>query len=154
MLNRIEKVLKEKLHWIPKTNTAKEYSNSNYDSEICYLRLNDFPDEVMWTLFFYDYELDLEEVPENWTFTYRSDIDEIIEKVSPINVSIHDFLMNHVHWEQIPEMDSHYRIENVNSDHCFLTMNIYRSENSWTLYYFGEILNLKEIPDNWSIKMD
>lgn len=37
-----------------------------FDGEPVKLRLNDFPDEVAYTLFFRDEELDLEERPKGW----------------------------------------------------------------------------------------
>lgn len=39
-----------------------------YRGELVKLRLNDFPDEVLLTLFIRDKETDLEEFPKGWHF--------------------------------------------------------------------------------------
>ena len=39
--------------------------------EKCFLRMNDFPEEHLWTLFYNEYTIDFDDTPLLWKINYR-----------------------------------------------------------------------------------
>jgi hypothetical protein len=73
MKKETEKIFTEKLHWTPDVNTERFFRANEYDYTDCKLRMNDFPDEHMWTLFYKGDSIDFDDTPKSWNITYRSD---------------------------------------------------------------------------------
>jgi len=56
-----------KLTWVPAKHDHATYEVV-YEGEHIKMRLNDFPDEVLVTLFVRNEKIDLEEFPKTWHF--------------------------------------------------------------------------------------
>lgn len=65
--NIIAKIQNAQLTW-KRTGSKDAIYGAKCEGEAFKLRLNDFPDEVLLTLFVHDKEIDLEEMPEGWHF--------------------------------------------------------------------------------------
>lgn len=65
-------LLLEKITWNPNPNKKGEYISDKYSKNVCCLRMNDFPDEPLWTLFCKGEMLDIEETPSKWKVYYTS----------------------------------------------------------------------------------
>lgn len=63
-------ILSEKIKWTP-TNDEEFTFSSTYEGKIIKLRMNDFPDEPLCTLFINNEERDVDEFPENWSLLKR-----------------------------------------------------------------------------------
>lgn len=72
MLKKINKLIWLPLKWSPLINTDRDFITDKYPSDICYLRMNDFPNEPLWTLFYNGETKDLEDTPALWKINYRS----------------------------------------------------------------------------------
>lgn len=143
----MKKILETKLHWRPKEGSENEYVNDHFPYDDCHLRMNDFPEEIMWSLFFHGEQLDFDETPKKWTFSYRFEIDD-----HPIQElgTMEEFLEKRLHWISFPDRESDYYCENINSENCFLRMNNGDVE-IWTIYYNGQTKSFDDLPDDWSI---
>jgi hypothetical protein len=68
-MEKIENVLKDmqnaELTWTCAKDGHAMYE-AVYKGEIIKMRLNDFPDEIAFTLFFGGQEIDLEDIPKTW----------------------------------------------------------------------------------------
>ena len=69
-MRTIKQVLKERLVWRKKNNKGRYYISDSYPEEECTLTMNDFPDEPMWTLKFYNESIDFDDNPKNWEIIY------------------------------------------------------------------------------------
>lgn len=49
---------------------SKDAYVGNYKGNPVKVLLNDFPDEIMYSIFYEDERLDLDELPENWKINY------------------------------------------------------------------------------------
>jgi hypothetical protein len=74
MVKNINQLLKEKLKWKSDPNSKRNFITDSYPKEECYLRMNNFPDEPMWTLFYQGESIDFDDELKNWNITYRSDL--------------------------------------------------------------------------------
>lgn len=70
---RLTQILKEKIKWVPDPSSERNFISESYPKHECYLRMNDFPDEPMWTLFLHEESVDFDDESNNWTIIYRSD---------------------------------------------------------------------------------
>lgn len=61
--NLFKKIVDARIQW---QQLSGPYFQSNFQGKIIKLRLNDFPDEVLWTLIVDGEELNLEETPPHW----------------------------------------------------------------------------------------
>jgi hypothetical protein len=59
-----QEIVNEKIQW---EETSGPYFQARFKNKTVTLRLNDFPDEVLWTLIIDGEEVDLEETPTLWT---------------------------------------------------------------------------------------
>ncbi|MDR3406721.1 MAG: hypothetical protein P4L99_29820 [Chthoniobacter sp.] len=59
------------LSWIA-TRKDPRLFEAVFDGEHIQLRLNDFPDEPIFTVFFRDREIDIEESPKKWRLIHNS----------------------------------------------------------------------------------
>lgn len=67
-----EKFLEEFLEWEPDLNTDVFYICKQYPKNICYLRMNNFPEEPLWTLIVCKQIMyDFDDLPKNWKIKYR-----------------------------------------------------------------------------------
>lgn len=74
MTKTIEDLLKERLIWLPVSANERDFVNDTYPRQECYLRMNDFPEEPLWTLFYKDDIIDFDDAPTQWHITYRSEL--------------------------------------------------------------------------------
>lgn len=74
-MNESEKLIKEiqeaEITWIA-TNADASLFEAVFHGEHFQLSLNDFPDEPMFTLFFQDKNVDVEESPKGWHLHHNS----------------------------------------------------------------------------------
>lgn len=70
---KLNNLLKEELVWKPALETKTYYITDFYEKEECWLRINDFPEEPMWTFYFKGESIDFDETPKKWKIQYRSD---------------------------------------------------------------------------------
>ncbi len=61
----LEAIQSAELTWM-RARCGHGMYEATHDCEPLKLRLNDFPDEVLLTLFFRDHEIDIEECPKGW----------------------------------------------------------------------------------------
>ncbi|MCC6979272.1 MAG: hypothetical protein IT343_13190 [Candidatus Melainabacteria bacterium] len=59
-----QEIVNAKIQW---EETSGPFFQTRFKDKIVTLRMNDFPDEVLWTLIIDSEELDLEETPTLWT---------------------------------------------------------------------------------------
>ena len=71
-MKNIKDLLKEKLIWVQDPTMGIIFISEQYPKEECYLRMNDFPDEPFWTLFYRGERIDFDDDPQNWTIKYTS----------------------------------------------------------------------------------
>jgi len=69
---KINELLNKALNWKPILNNVRDFFCESFDDEECILRMNNFPEEPLWTLFFYGESIDFDDTPENWNITYRN----------------------------------------------------------------------------------
>lgn len=67
-------ILKEEIEWSPLVTSKRIYVCKEYSSKDCFLIMNDFPDEPLWTLFYHGEFLDIDDEPKQWKITYRSQV--------------------------------------------------------------------------------
>lgn len=72
MFKKINTLLWRPLKWYPKSETERDFLCDNFPKEECYLRMNDFPDEPLWTLYYKGESIDFNDTPIFWTIAYRS----------------------------------------------------------------------------------
>ncbi|MBO7623757.1 MAG: hypothetical protein J6S82_00415 [Bacteroidales bacterium] len=66
MIKKINRLLLKPLVWYPVDEKNKIFATKQFDADECWLQLNDFPDEPLWTLFFKGDALDIEDTPLLW----------------------------------------------------------------------------------------
>lgn len=70
-MNEINKLTKESMKWVSETDSGRYFYTDAYDKGICWLRINDFPDEPLWTLFYKGDAINFDDKPENWVIVYK-----------------------------------------------------------------------------------
>lgn len=65
-------LLLQPLQWMPVEGGPGTFMTSKYPKEFVLLRMNDFPDEPLWTLIIDGQELDIEDTPVFWRVQYGS----------------------------------------------------------------------------------
>lgn len=73
MFKKINRLLWKKMKWAPIQESQRDFVSESYSKEECYLRMNDFPDEPLWTLFYKGETKDFNDTPPLWKITYRSE---------------------------------------------------------------------------------
>ena len=71
---RISDILREEIEWFPLVTSKRIYVCEEHSTKDCFLIMNDFPDEPLWTLFYCGEFLDIEDEPNQWKITYRRQI--------------------------------------------------------------------------------
>jgi hypothetical protein len=74
MFKKINRLIWTPLSWQPLLNSDRDFSNDKYPSDVCYLRMNDFPDEPLWTLFYKGDSIDFDDTPSVWKINYRNEV--------------------------------------------------------------------------------
>jgi hypothetical protein len=59
------------MKWSPIPESERDFVSEGYHKDECYLRMNDFPDEPLWTLFYKGESIDFNDTPFVWKITYR-----------------------------------------------------------------------------------
>jgi hypothetical protein len=67
MAEDIKDLLRRNIHWKEEVKGGIMF-HANVDNDLCLLRMNDYPDEPLYTLSWRDLELDVDDKPEGWTF--------------------------------------------------------------------------------------
>lgn len=73
MLKKIDRLLWKQMNWKPIIESVNEFVSDRYPKEECYLRMNNFPEEPLWTLFYKNDSIDFDDTPILWKVTYRED---------------------------------------------------------------------------------
>ena len=71
MIKNVEELLNKKIIWIQNFDEPSIFE-SNYNGRCCILRMNNFPEEPMYTLFWKEESLDMDDAPKCWTLVYRT----------------------------------------------------------------------------------
>ncbi len=72
MFKKIKWLFLKQLTWNPLPDEDGKYITSKYPETECWLEINDFPDEPLWTLHFKGEKVDIEDTPILWKVNYRS----------------------------------------------------------------------------------
>ncbi len=48
----ISKMLEKEIIWKPLPESERDFISENFIKEDCYLRMNNFPEDPLWTLFY------------------------------------------------------------------------------------------------------
>ena len=67
------KILNTKINWVRVDDNIR-YCFAYYQEKVILLRMNDFPDEPLFTLINGISITDLDELPSKWSYPYLSDI--------------------------------------------------------------------------------
>lgn len=70
----ISDVLKEQIEWFPLVTNKRIYVCEGHSAKDCFLIMNDFPDEPLWTLFYRGEFLNIDDEPKQWKIAYRSQL--------------------------------------------------------------------------------
>lgn len=71
MFKKIDRLLWLPMKWMPIPESERDFVSEKYPKEECYLRMNDFPDEPLWTLFYKGEIRDFNDTPPLWSIVYR-----------------------------------------------------------------------------------
>ena len=72
IFKKINRLLYEPLTWDPIDNEETKYFTIKYSKDECWLQMNDFPEESLWTLFYKGKSIDIEDTPIFWKINYRN----------------------------------------------------------------------------------
>lgn len=72
MKDIFKEIVDAEIHW---EELSGPYFQARFRDKAVKLRLNDFPDEILWTLIVDGEELDLEETPARWSLPPEPDED-------------------------------------------------------------------------------
>lgn len=70
-MKEISCLLQESLKWCPIPERGREFASNVYAQEDCFLRINDFPDEPLWTLFYKGESIDFDNTSKKWEISYE-----------------------------------------------------------------------------------
>ena len=70
MINCVEDILKQPIVWIKRPNLPKSEWFAFIDGEECELRMNNFPDEPLFTLSWRGSSIDFDDAPANWSIPW------------------------------------------------------------------------------------
>ena len=70
---KINRLIWSPLKWSPLLSSDRDFMTDKYLNDVCYLRMNDFPDEPLWTLFYKGDSIDFDDTPSVWSITYRNE---------------------------------------------------------------------------------
>ena len=67
MINEIRDLLEREIRWEEEVPGGIMF-HATVDGELCLLRMNDYPEEPLYTVLWRELELDLDDKPGGWTF--------------------------------------------------------------------------------------
>ncbi len=67
----MNRLLIKPLKWQPLEDSDRDFITDKYPKEKCFLRMNDFPEEPLWTLFYNGDSIDFDDTPLLWKVYYR-----------------------------------------------------------------------------------
>ena len=70
IFKKINRVLCEPLTWNPLQGEEGMYSTDKYPKEECWIQMNDFPEEPLWSLYYKGESIDIEDTPTLWKVNY------------------------------------------------------------------------------------
>lgn len=73
-MKAIDNLLEQELNWEPIPESERNFASDTYKEDECYLRMNNFPEEPLWTLFYKNESIDFDDTPNKWEIKYRSEI--------------------------------------------------------------------------------
>ncbi len=73
-MKAIENLLVQELKWEPIPESERDFVSDAYKIDECYLRMNNFPEEPLWTLFYKNESIDFDDTPTKWKVKYRSEM--------------------------------------------------------------------------------
>lgn len=71
IFKKINRLVGEPLVWTPVNEDDTKFVCSKYNSQECWLQMNDFPDEPLWTLYYKGDKKTIEDTPYRWKINYR-----------------------------------------------------------------------------------
>ena len=72
-MKKIKDIFNEYLIWEEELLTSDTFISDQYPIKECYLKMNDFPDEPMWTLFYKNESADFDDTPKKWVIKYKNE---------------------------------------------------------------------------------
>ena len=63
----LNELLDKPLKWVREDLVSRFYYSPSLDRQHTFLRMNNFPDEPLWTIVYKGISTDLEDKPEAWT---------------------------------------------------------------------------------------
>lgn len=73
VFKKINRILCEPLTWNPLQGEDRKYFTDKYSPNECWLQMNDFPEEPLWTLFYKGESKDIEDTPTLWEINYPNE---------------------------------------------------------------------------------
>ena len=73
VFKKINRILGEPLTWNPLQGEDRKYFTDKYLLSECWLQMNDFPEEPLWTLFYKGESRDIEDTPILWKINYPNE---------------------------------------------------------------------------------
>lgn len=69
---KIDDLLNRELNWKPILKSERDFLCEEIEKSECFLRMNNFPEEPLWTLFCSGENINFDDTPKKWKITYRS----------------------------------------------------------------------------------
>ncbi|MGH1366919.1 MAG: hypothetical protein ACRBF0_25395 [Calditrichia bacterium] len=73
VLKKIDRILYERITWNPENNEEGKFTTSSYSRDDCWIQMNDFPEEPLWTLYYRGESKDIEDTPTIWKVNYANE---------------------------------------------------------------------------------
>ncbi|MFN4086540.1 MAG: hypothetical protein ACK4LB_11410 [Spirosomataceae bacterium] len=73
IFKKINRILGESLIWNPLQGKIRMFSTDKYPQEECWIQINNFPEEPLWTLYYRGESIDIEDTPALWRINYPQD---------------------------------------------------------------------------------
>jgi len=73
MFKKIDRLLYEHITWNQVKNEGGKFITSSYSTDDCWIQMNDFPEEPLWTLYYKGQAKDIEDTPMLWTVNYANE---------------------------------------------------------------------------------
>lgn len=70
LFKKINRILCEPLVWHPMQGEERRYFTGKYPKDECWIQMNDFPEEPLWTIFYKGETKDIEDTPALWRVNY------------------------------------------------------------------------------------
>ncbi|AXG74262.1 hypothetical protein DVK85_08445 [Flavobacterium arcticum] len=70
VFKKINRIMCERLTWNPIQGEERKYYSNKYSQNECWIQMNDFPEEPLWTIFYKEQTKDIEDTPILWKINY------------------------------------------------------------------------------------